>query len=556
MSDTGGIPKKLTAGWLTAIAFLFSGWAAADVVMHDLVPLLEDHERLRDELLPVVQDCPQVAATIRTQDFTEDEFAAVCVAFKETADRFHATMRTDPRSPRLSRNRHVQVLAFSNHEDKVRYYSEVYDFTPGFGGQYFAGKNPQILIDRDRWPIQVIGSDEWIIWRHEYAHHLHFVFLSFWGPREGLATYFQSADGRIKPPVLGDGSNLPRLVDAYRSVSEPHSWFSEGGLKDQYTMGYMVFAFLIEEHPQVMLTVFDMYADYIDRIIPMRQMAEDVEEIIRSLGDDDFHRWLLEFVPITTLPIESVTIFSPNEKRIDGHPVRNVDAAWIWLADFFRSTRNLTFSVSLSIPHEIVSPRRILDESIVDIKSEVMNFQLGNWTYTGTNIVWNSGYLLIHNTDMLASFEVTVTATTPDGDSAQQTFTINVVRDLQLEEIAVRDPLSTDEGTLWWDLSAHFSGPDLQEVKFGAESSNPDVALATIGDGRLVVTAVAPGEAEITVRGNYLGRIREQTFTLAVTDDCPSWLCRGAFAGWRSTLLPQATETGAARTLPETTRSR
>ena len=72
-----------TAGWLTAIAFLFSGWAAADVVMHDLVPLLEDHERLRDELLPVVQDCPQVAATIRTQDFTEDEFAAVCVALKE-----------------------------------------------------------------------------------------------------------------------------------------------------------------------------------------------------------------------------------------------------------------------------------------------------------------------------------------------------------------------------------------------------------------------------------------------------------------------------------------
>ena len=194
--------------------------------------------------------------------------------------------------------------------------------------------------------------------------------------------------------------------------------------------------------------------------------------------------------------------------------------------------------------------------SIVDIRSEILDFILWNETYTGTSIVWNYGELFIRNTSVLGSFEVTVTATTPDGDSAQQTFTINVVRDLQLEEIAVRDPLSTDEGTLWWDLSAHFSGPDLQEVEFGAESSNPDVALATIGDGRLVVTAVASGEAEITVRGNYLGRIREQTFTLAVTDDCPSWLCRGAFAGWRSALLPQATETGTTRTLPETTRSR
>ena len=544
--------RKLVASLLVVAGFLLNGWAAADVVMHDLVPLLEDHERLRDELLPVVQDCPQVAATIRTQDFTEDEFAAVCVAFKETADRFHATMRTDPGSPYLNANTHVQVLAFSNHEDKVRYYSEVYGYdNPGYGGQFLGGT---ILIDHHKSPFPEVGSksnEDWVIWRHEFVHHLQFSFLPHAGPREGMAVYLQSEDGYM-PPVLGDGSNLPRLVDAYRSVSDPHWRYSEGGLQNEYTLGYMVFAFLIEEHPQVMFTIFDMYADYYARVIPQRQMVEDVEETLRPL-EDDFHRWLLEFVPIATQPIESITVFARSEKWIDGYYVRRITAAGVELGRFFGSTRDLTYSVSLSIPHETSVPRtQETYYSIVDIKSEILDFQLWNGTYTGTEIAWNVGVLFIRNTSVLGSFEVTVTATTPDGESAQQTFTINVVRDLQLREIAVRDPLSTDEGTLWWDLSAHFSGPDLQEVKFGAESSNPDVALATIGDGRLVVTAVAPGEAEITVRGNYLGRIREQTFTLAVTDDCPSWLCRSAFAGWRSTLLPQATETGATRTLPET----
>ena len=220
----------------------------------------------------------------------------------------------------------------------------------------------------------------------------------------------------------------------------------------------------------------------------------------------------------------------------------------------------MTYGVSLSIPYETTDPYHFSAYgSSVGISSEIVDFQLTNEdysTYAGTDVGYDSGTLLIRNTQTLGSLEVTVTATAPDGDTAQQTFAVNVVRDLQSREIAVGDPLSLEEGRSVVYLSGHFSGPDLKEVAFSVESSDPGVALAEVDGGRLILTAVALGEAEITVRGDYLGRVREQTFTIAVTDDCPSWLCRGAFAGWRSALLPQATDASDAQTPPQTVHDR
>ena len=133
-----------------------------------------------------------------------------------------------------------------------------------------------------------------------------------------------------------------------------------------------------------------------------------------------------------------------------------------------------------------------------------------------------------------------MTLTAPDGETAEQTFTVNVARDVywQLSPIVVRDPVSTEEGYAVVDLSPYFTGPALEESKFSAESHDPDVALAEVRGGRLFIIGVSTGEVAITVRGNYYGRIGEQTFTVSVTDDCPAWLCnRGAFTGWRSILL-------------------
>ena len=547
-----------------AATLLVSDGAVAHVVARDLVPLLEDddRERLRDEFLPIVHDCPQVAATIYTQDFTENEFASACVALKETADRFHATMRTDPRSPLLNRNENVEILAFSNHEDKISYSLEVYGVPDvGWGGRYHHSDDPQIIMDHWRYPR--IGSSGWGILRHEYAHFLDGLFLGLWGPSEGLAVYFSgptAEDGHVRPPILGDGSDLPPLLDIYRSVSWPHAE-ALGGLKDQYTLGYVIFAFLIQEHPDVILAIYGMYRDFF-AFVQRRHLDEwigDIEDAILPL-EGDFHRWLLELVPIAVLPIEPVTVFASEEERIDGYEVRKTTWGALFLPRFFLSTQDLTYGVSLSIPYETTDPYHFSAYgSSVGISSEIVDFQLTNEdysTYAGTDVGYDSGTLLIRNTQTLGSLEVTVTATAPDGDTAQQTFAVNVVRDLQSREITVGDPLSLEEGRSVVYLSGYFSGPDLKEVAFSVESSDPGVALAEVEGGRLILTAVALGEAEITVRGDYLGRVREQTFTIAVTDDCPSWLCRGAFAGWRSALLPQATDASDAQTPPQTAHDR
>ena len=560
---------RLARGLLFAATLLVSDVAAAHVAARDLVPLLEDddRERLRDELLPIVHDCPQVAATIYTQDFTEDEFTAACGTLKETADYFHATMRTDSGSPSPNQSEDVEILAFSSNEDKVSYYWEVYGVVVNneWGGRYHGGTPPQLILDHERPDYALIGGDVWGILRHEYAHALDGMFLSLWGPYEGLAEYFSrhtTENEHVLPPMLGDGSDLPSLLDAYRSVSSPHAERRLGGLKDHYTLGYVVFTFLIQEHPDIFLPILDMYRDYLDLVDqrpPLNELMDDIEDTLRPL-EEHFHRWLLELVPPAVVqPIGPVTVFASDEEWIDGHEVRKSTAAIVGMTRFFRSTQDLTYSMSLSIPHEVTARYSDDDTSFVVISSEVIDLQLINLdygNYAGTWVPWDNGALAILNTQTPGSLEVTVTATAPDGDTAQQTFAINVVRDLQSRAIAVGDLLSLEEGRSVVYLSGYFSGPDLKEVAFSVESSDPGVALAEVEGGRLILTAVALGEAEITVRGDYLGRVREQTFTIAVTDDCPSWLCRGAFAGWRSALLPQATDASDAQTPPQTAHDR
>ena len=137
----------------------------------------------------------------------------------------------------------------------------------------------------------------------------------------------------------------------------------------------------------------------------------------------------------------------------------------------------------------------------------------------------------------LGTVAVTVTGTAPNGESAEQTFTVNVVQGLGTRDIVVRDAVSTEEGETAISLAGYFIGPALTEVEFTAASNDTKVARVAVRDGRLVITAVAVGEAEITLRSVYYGRQTTQTFTVTITDECPAWLCKGFFGGWRKVLL-------------------
>ena len=221
-------------------------------------------------------------------------------------------------------------------------------------------------------------------------------------------------------------------------------------------------------------------------------------------------------VTVTAESPLGVVIFQ--EVDDDGSVVH--DGTWavsIRLRDYFASSQQLTYSVSLSVPYETY----------------------GDGPWFRSQIVYGSVQhetLLLSYRSRPGTVEVTVTAIAPNGDSAELTFIVNVVQGLRTRDIAVHD-VSTVEGETAIDLSAYFTGPALSAIEFTAESNDTDVALVTVLGGRLVITAVSAGEAEVTVRSEYYDTVTTQTFMITVTDDCPSWLCRGFFNGWRWLLL-------------------
>ena len=551
--------SRLSASLLLAAALL-PNWASGqavtplpfkpDVIAEDLVPLLiaHDHDRLKEETLPIVHNCTQVVVTIRAQDMTESDLTTACIVLQETADSFHANMQTDPASPLIHLD--LEVLAFNSQEKMREYLMEVY------GGNWenvwgiYAEPPPEsatstivLAFSRCCGPLA-----------HEYVHYLDH---SFNGPAaiaaghpEGLASYLPNSDVLASPwtiaRTVGDGSNLPlSLLDAWND-------------QDVYSWGYISVGFLFEEHPRAILLIYDLIRR--TRVSDRQVVLDYISEVLPPLTAE-FHEWLTNFVPPTTVRhIEPITLFGADgvevpyqRKQAAGGLMRFIEVAgaafyglyhgdWaelLWRR-YITTSQDVTVNVSLSIPYSTIGNC---------VRSEVVHICLDQWYLTLYAPYDRHGGRVAYNT---GTVDATLTITAPDGNSAQSTFTVTVVRDLQSKEIVVHTPLSTQEGYATLDLSAYFTGPALEEIDFIAASSVPDVANVAVEGGRLVITSGSIGETQITVRGDYLGRIEEQTFTIAVTDDCPSWLCKGSFTGWRTTLLRPTTGGGNARALPET----
>ena len=488
-----------------------------DDIMEDFALSLEEHDQLKDELLPIVHECPGLAVTIRAQDIAKYRLAKGCAILKETEEHFHATLQTDPASP--LRGEELEMLAFSDPNDMNEYWKTVYSGgrDAGFAGTY--------LFRRSDWTtaVALLGGAGYGIWAHEYVHHLDWTFnqtyyCTYWwggkaylnlGPFEALAEYITNRDFGAAVSLIGDGSNLPDLLDAWRY------WEHDDQGKFQYGWGYLIVRFLFEEHPQVILKLYDMI-----RMVSCSDhnvfwnLQSYADEALPPLNDD-FHRWARSFANLTRVrQIEPITLFVDD----DGIRVRDIldnFVSLVWRRYFHTSRQDLTMSVSFSTP---------------DVADLAPSTRWEIWVVVPIDI---------------GSVDVTVTLTAPDGESAQQTFTVNVARDAhwQLKPIVLRDPVSTEEGYQAVNLATYFTGAAVEESEFVVESHNPDVALAEVRDGYLVITAVSVGETEVTVRGDYHGRVGEQTFTIVVTNACPPWLCERSFStGWRSALLQQAAD--------------
>lgn len=562
---TSAVKRSLFAvvPWLLAAAALLPTSAAAHVVTPDLIVrdrIPHTHpDELTEETLPIVHECPQVAAIIRAEDMTEFELTTACLVLQRTEDRYHAKLRTDPAKPVKTWYDKVEILIFNGVESMAEYYLAVFGRDTTAGGVYFWP------IDEEHHPWTILPfipslnrplgfwgdpteNTAWSLLKHEYVHHLDATYHGH--PQhhyggggsgcvhlEGVAEYFSDTYHYLY--FIGDGSNLPPLSQVWYPY--PFALSSGRPSKEtRYHWGYLAVRFLFEEHPQIMSDLYDFAnSDLVDRncwLVEIDMANDYANEALPPL-DDEFERWLREFTSFKTVrQIEPVTLFLALDEN--GNPLRpeprtadesrnelydNAGVANVLLPRYIQSSRpwNLDFSVSFA------------DDGVVRLSRSYGNFREGvhlSAVSTGTT-------------------EATLTVTAPDGKSAQQTFTVTVLNDLQSKEIVVRDPVSTEDGYLAVDLSTYFTGPALEDVEFIAASSDPDVAPVSLEGGRLVITAVSAGEAEVTVRGDYRGRVQEQTFTIVVTDECPLWLCRGTFTGWRSALL-RTTETGDTPTTP------
>ena len=513
--ETRTVNRAAIAAFALGAAMLFPNWAAAHELAGVMLPppivAPHEHDQLTRETLPIVHDCPQVPATIRAQDMTEDEFDAACMIFMETEDYFHAKMQTDPAHPTSQRAAYdlhgrVEVLAFNTREEMNEFFLEVYGQENVFVGRFrFTIRNNSysdiIFISKEARPV---------VWAHEYVHYLdvRFImnrFFNHWPRSEGLAEYLTRRDDYPRAiRLIGDGSTLPSLLDIWRQRNTYD-------FDVRYRWGYLVTRFLFEEYPKVYLdTVKITRASYRNWRASHDAYYRYVNQAFPPLTSD-FHRWLRKFTRVTAVPIEAVTVFVG---------VAYYRWAGLRLADYFvTSQQDLTFDVSLSVPYEQQG-----DWLVSDIV-HVTLFRDGQWLRIDPR------------PRQLGTAEVTVIATAPDGQSAQLTFTVNVVQDLETTAITLRDAVSTVESETAINLDNYYTGPALSDVEFTVASNKPDVARVAVRDGRLVITAVAAGEAEVTVRTDYYGRQTTQIFTVTITDDCPSYLCRGFFNGWRWLLL-------------------
>ena len=370
---------------------------------------------------------------------------------------------------------------------------------------------------------------------HEYVHHLQFRFVSvdfvIWFPLwlEGLAQFIMYE--YIRTEIRNDwyGSILAFREGSWNDVEElvirrglrrglPHlsTFLDENGdqwqdLLDEFTRreivyswGAWFFRFLVERHHTVLLNLKEFFDDDTcceGRIGISQDEVDEIKARVRGLVtplNEDWLNWHRE-----------LTTFSVAEAPAPIVLVRGQRGVVVNLRKFFRTINELAFEVS---------------------PIEGVGTAIYSWSYTPPTVHVNQRAATILP-NSAGRWEFTITATNFDGQSAELPFTV-----IAVDPLVFIDPLSTEEGQTVMNLTEYLGGQ--RGMAFTVESADRDVATAAVtADGRLVVTAVAPGKAEITL-GMASGRYyTEQTFTMVVNDECPPSLCRAFFSGWRKLLL-------------------
>ncbi len=117
---------------------------------------------------------------------------------------------------------------------------------------------------------------------------------------------------------------------------------------------------------------------------------------------------------------------------------------------------------------------------------------------------------------------IMVTATDPDGLSAQQSFPVTVPN--RAPQIAgnISDLELFTGNTVEIDISAFFSDPDGDALTYSAQTSDAGVATVSVSGTNLVVSAVAKGSATIAATATDPGGLSaQQSFSVTVPNRAP-----------------------------------
>ena len=84
-----------------------------------------------------------------------------------------------------------------------------------------------------------------------------------------------------------------------------------------------------------------------------------------------------------------------------------------------------------------------------------------------------------------------------------------------------------------FNVAPFFDGLSATGVTYTVSSSNPDVVGASLDGSLLTLVALAAGNAEVMIVASDGDATVSATFRVAVTADCPAWICRSWNRGWR-----------------------
>ena len=156
-----------------------------------------------------------------------------------------------------------------------------------------------------------------------------------------------------------------------------------------------------------------------------------------------------------------------------------------------------------------------------DPDGDVLQYEAETSAPTAAAVAVDGGGLTV---TALAQGEATVTVTARDsgGLAASQDFVVSVpnrapvvTEELSDAELFVGDSLAVD-------LAGYFADPDGDVLQYEAETSAPTAAAVAVDGGGLTVTALAQGEATVTVTARDSGgRAASQDFVVTVPNRAP-----------------------------------